>query len=82
MVEFKIEYFSNSSNILHSTQTVNIPNEQLERLTYDDVLEILMDKRKYQSMDCVFSVTGTSGYLFPKTIKRVEQQNTSKDIFG
>lgn len=81
MIEFNIQYFSNSSNVLHSTQNVFIPSEQLERLTYDDVLDILMDKRKYKSMDCVFSVLGNTGYLFPTTINRVKQTTAKKDIF-
>lgn len=81
MVEFKIHYFSNSSNVLHSSQTVLIPSEQLERLTYDDVLEILMDKRKYKSMDSVFNVVGNTGYLFPMTINRVKQTKSKIDIF-
>lgn len=82
MVEFKIYAFSNSSSVLHSTQIVNIPSEQLDRLTYDEVLEILMDKRKYKSMDSVFSVVRGTGYMFPMTINRVKQLSSKTDIFG
>lgn len=82
MVEFKIYFFSNSSNVLHSTQSVFIPLEQLERLTYDDVLEILILKSKYKSMDSVYSVIGGTGYLFPMTIRRVKEASSKTDIFG
>lgn len=84
MVEFYIHYFKTSSNTLHSSQVVVVPKDQIIGAKYDDILDILNEKRKYQSMDCVYELKNSqNGFVtFPMTIRRVRKEDNRTDIFG
>lgn len=82
MIEFVIYYFSNSSNLLHSTQTVVIPKKQIDGKDYDTIIELIDEKRKYSSMDCVYSLADNQRFTFPMTIKRLKKENQVNNFFG
>ncbi len=54
MIEFKIQYF-NSYNLQHSTEIILIPIARLVGAKQDDMLNLIKEKMKYKSMDCVIS---------------------------
>lgn len=76
MIEFKIQYF-NSYNLQHSTEIIFIPIARLVGAKQDDMLNLIKEKMKYKSMDCVIScVKGHEAvepfvpYLLKKTVEK------------
>lgn len=75
MIEFKVQYF-NSYNLQHSTEIIIVPIAHLIGANQDDMLELVKQKMKYTSMDCVIScikgheaVDSFIPYLLKKELK-------------
>lgn len=54
MIRFKIQYF-NKYGFEQSTEIVQIPIAMIIGAKQDDIKQLIDSKRKYQSMDCVYS---------------------------
>lgn len=73
MIEFRILYF-NPFHYQHSIETITIPVAQLIGAGQEDIVELLDSLRKYNSMDCVYTMVTGHEYVhaFQPTLRKIQ----------
>lgn len=64
MIEFKLQYF-NSYQLQHSTEIIVVPIANLIGAKQEDMIELILSKMKYKSMNCVISCVKGHEFVEP-----------------
>lgn len=82
MIVFKITYFS-KYHLQQSTENIAVPVSQLIGATQDDIIKLLDSKRKYNSLDCVYTcIQNYEDYItFIPTLRKIESKTYKNSFF-